>query len=133
MSVKVGSIEDSVKAIMLQYAEDVKVGVEKAAKETAKDTADTLRTTSPKRTGKYAKSWDFKKTEKANSGYTVYNKEHYRLTHLLENGHATRSGGRTKPKEGKLSFVAPREHIRDAEEKAEKEFTSKVEEVIKHG
>lgn len=47
----------------------------------------------------YSKGWT--KTVKKNRatgkiGVTIYNKKYYRLTHLLEKGHALRNGGRTR-------------------------------------
>lgn len=53
--------------------------------------------------------------------YIVHNKEHYRLTHLLEKGHAKRSGGRTR--------AIP--HIAPAEEAAKEKFIQDVEAVIR--
>ncbi len=47
----------------------------------------------------------------------------YRLTHLLEDGHAKRDGGRTK--------AMP--HIQKHEQDAVQEFERRVEEVIKGG
>lgn len=73
-----------------------------------------LKSTSPKRSGKYAKDWAVKKVAKKNGAIevTVYNKKHYQLTHLLENGHALVRGGR------KIGFVKPFPHIKKAEENA---------------
>lgn len=76
--------------------------VEKAVVETAKETVQELRVTSPEgKTGEYAKSWKCKRDKEA-KGKNRYNmivyaeKPDYRLTHLLEHGHALKSGGRTR-------------------------------------
>ncbi len=58
-------------------------------------------------TGKYAKSWASKKTKETSDSiqYTVHSKNRYRLTHLLENGHAKRGGGRVRA----IPHIAPAE------------------------
>lgn len=70
----------------------------------------------------YNRDWAVKDTTKKPTSVTVtvYNRKHYRLTHLLEKGHALRQGGRTK------AF----EHIAPAEAQAEKTFMEKVRQSI---
>lgn len=89
---------------------------------TAKMTVKKLNRTSPKRTGKYAKDWAQKEDKKNSRGlsYTriVYNRKHYRITHLLEFGHKKVNGGR----------VAARPHIADAEREAVDELVKNLKE-----
>ena len=78
------------------------------------------------RTGKYTKDWDVtQRNTRAGKitdteWYSVHNKKHYQLTHLLQNGHASRNGGRVK--------AYP--HIDSAEEKAEKAATDYIEDKL---
>lgn len=51
-------------------------------------------------TGKYRKGW---RVKKVGERYIVHNATRYQLTHLLENGHATRKGGRTRA----FNYIAP--------------------------
>ncbi|MFT8813219.1 HK97 gp10 family phage protein [Oenococcus sp.] len=66
-------------------------------------------------TGDYAKGWGY--TKRGNN-YVVHNKTDYQLTHLLENGHATRNGGRTR------AFV----HIRPVDDWVIAAFEAKLKE-----
>ena len=61
--------------------------------------------------------------EKAKDIYSrvAYNREHYRLTHLLEFGHANRDGSRTKP--------IP--HVRKTEDKYREKFIKELEAKIR--
>lgn len=113
-----------IKDILNEYTEDVQEGLKEAAISTAKESTSKLKQTSPKRIGAYAKSWTVKKeTSRGSILCTVHNKKHYRLTHLLENGHMKRNGGK----------VAPRVHIKPVETTAIKAFEKQVENVIKNG
>lgn len=103
------------------YPDELKGLIEKEAEKVANQSVRELKQTSPKRTGEYAKSWGRVKS-KSGMGYIVRARApHYRLTHLLEKGHANRDGTRT---EG-----IP--HIQPVEEKASKEFFERVKRVIK--
>lgn len=71
----------------------MKETIDKVAKETVKE----LKATSPKRTGTYAKSWKQKtlnSTPLSLDKIVYAGKPGYRITHLLEKGHAKRGGGR---------------------------------------
>lgn len=66
-------------------------------KKATKKAVDKLKATSPKRYGKYSKSWKAKEFESTFEIQSViHNEKHYRLTHLLEKGHQNRDGSRTK-------------------------------------
>lgn len=74
--------------------DELKKAVRKAAKSIKSDISEA----SPRKTGAYAKDWTVT-TQAEDSGsisLVVHNKNHYQLTHLLENSHALRNGGRTR-------------------------------------
>lgn len=105
-----------------KVVEKVNISSERIGKEAVKQ----LKRTSPKRKGEYTKSWTMT-TETAvgqpHRRIIHVKAPHYRLTHLLEYGHAKVGGGRV---EGKP-------HIRPAEEMVIQEFVREVEEAIEHG
>lgn len=117
--VKIDGLADAVNEALSGYNDDLAIQVKEAAKEVGDKTAKTLRSTSPKRIGGYAKSWRVKVlTETASEiGVVVHNAKWYMLTHLLEHGHAKRGGGR----------VAARPHIADAEQAGIEEFMKEIE------
>jgi len=111
---------------LAEYSRDVVEKVNVSSEKVGKAAVKKLKQTSPKRTGKYAKSWTMS-TEKAIGQPDLriihVKAPHYRLAHLLEYGHAKVGGGR----------VEGRPHIRPAEEMVIEEFVKEVEEVIKRG
>lgn len=117
------------------YTADVQYGVcllvdEKANKlfKLIKENAPTDIRTKGRKKGrtknKYKRSWRIKVTTDDFSYYekTVYaSGEEYRLTHLLEKGHAKRNGGRVEPKV----------HIAPARDQIEREYIKGVESLLK--
>ena len=95
MKVKVDDLAATVEKTLSDYAEDVNDIVKQEIKDAGKEAAKELKEKSPKRTGKYAKGWrsTVQKEVAVGAEVVVHNKI-YRLTHLLEKGHAKRGGGR---------------------------------------
>ena len=118
------SVTDLTKQItdaMMQYTGAVSEEIETALKSVGKEASNRLRATSPKRSGKYRKGWTVSAERKNGEiSVTVHNKT-YRLTHLLEHGHKTRSGGRAS----EIPHIAP------VEAWAEQEAMKAVEKVVK--
>ncbi len=106
-----------------EYVEMAAKDVKEVVKKVADDTKEEIQTNAPVKTGKYKKSWTVTKTKDTSLSMvmTVHSKTRYRLTHLLENGHAKRGGGRTR------AFP----HIAPAEAKAEQELIASVERSLK--
>lgn len=114
-------LANEIQDVLAAYRNGVNTEIEAAKKETAQALVKELKKTSPKRTGKYGKGWTYKKSGRTDSIlFTVYNKPEYRLTHLLEKGHAKRNGGR----------VSARVHIAPAEQKHLDAYIRKVRKAI---
>lgn len=109
----------AVSEVLDDWNEEFQSKVDAATDKASKDTVARLKTTSPKRPsgGEYAASWKRKRTEGKRSGWIVYNKDHYRLTHLLEYGHAVHN------QYGATNKRAPAyPHIKPAEQEGIREF-----------
>lgn len=102
-------------------SDDLKASVQKAGKTVKLE----IKANAPKRTGKYAKSWSVKKVKETSNALeiVVHSRNRYQIAHLLEKGHAKRSGGR----------VEARPHIAPAEEKAIKELETDIQRSIING
>lgn len=123
MSIDVAAeIEKAMKEQLDMANEAVNKSVDKVAKETVNE----LGSTSPRKSGHYAEGWAVKegKTATRSKSAVVWNEKHYRLTHLLEHGHARVNGGRDVP---------ARPHIGAAEQKAIKAFEDELRRGIEHG
>lgn len=96
---------NDVKKILEDYSGDLTEAMNESIAEVAKEGSKRLRQTSPRRTGRYAKGWT-QTVEKGRLTISaiIHGKSGtYQLAHLLENGHLTRSGTRTKA----ISHIAP--------------------------
>ena len=110
--------------ILNDYSNEIQEAITEDAIKIANDGRDTLKNTSPKRTGKYRKGWRVQvKKGRGFVNATIYNATNWQLTHLLEKPHATRNGGITTPKV----------HIAPVEERCNKQFEIDVEQIIKNG
>jgi hypothetical protein len=111
---------------LADYSQDVVEKVNVSSDKVGKAAVKQLKQTSPKRYGKYAKSWTMKTEKAIGQPHTriIHAKApHYRLVHLLEHGHAKVGGGR----------VEGIPHVRPAEEEVIREFAREVEEAIERG
>lgn len=87
-----GAISDAVG----EYTSDVEAAIPKVVERHAKEALGDLKGRSPELFGDYKRGWRIRKVYSRNGfeGRVIYNKDEYRLTHLLEHGHAKRNGGR---------------------------------------
>lgn len=106
---------------MQEYSGIVAETVENVLKGVGKEAAQRVKSESPKRTGAYKRGWKVNIDRRNGSiSVTVHNKK-YQLTHLLENGHKTRSGTMTKAQP----------HIKPVEEWAERTAIARIGKEVK--
>ena len=118
----IDSLANDIMAGLQEYAELADDAMKTAVKKTATSVKKEISANAPKKSGDYAKSW--KATKVAENSHTlkmtVHSKDHYRLAHLLEKGHAKRNGGR----------VAGKPHIAPAEENGTEMLTNLITEAL---
>lgn len=124
------ALEKTISGILNDYAGEVADAVKEVVPQVAKEAVKKLKNESPrgdgKNSGKYAKGWTMT-TQKGRLSVsaTVYGKKGtYNLAHLLEYGHAIKSGGRVV---GNAKAIAHIEPVNDwADKEVEKRIIEKV-------
>lgn len=121
MAINVNNLANEFQQILDGYTSDITqktyVVVEQVGEET-KNELGQISPTGNRKKKKYKKSWKLKRNKK---DHVVVHNTEYRLTHLLEKGHAKRGGGRTR------AFP----HIKPAEQKAIQNLIAGIEQVVR--
>lgn len=124
-AINIGDLAGTIARELSTYTQEIADGVKAETDKTAKELLANTRADAPVRTGDYKKAMALKTRHESNYEKLVtwYVKDpHYRLSHLLEKGHAKRGGGR----------VRAYPHIAKNEEKAIADFEERVKEVIRN-
>lgn len=118
----IDNLADEIIQGLQEYAQLADTEMKKAVKKTATSVKKEISTNAPKDTGAYGKSWKATKVKENSHSLqmTVHSKDHYRLAHLLEKGHAKRGGGR----------VAGKPHIAPAEENGAEMLENLIKEAL---
>ena len=115
---KSGSVSIQMDEILRDVNEDTVSSMKKNVQKVAKESAQKLKNTSPRKSGSYAQGWAARRI--SDTEYIVHNKTHYQLTHLLENGHVIRD------KKGTYGRTHPIKHIAPVEEWAVDELPRRI-------
>ena len=127
VKVKPEQLDEAIRGQLETYSAEITKNINENLKEVAETTAETLKKGGAykERTGKYTPDWSVtaRKAVSTTQGeqHSVHNRKHYQLTHLLEKGHVTRNGKRTR------AF----EHILPAEQAAEELAVEAVEKAVR--
>ena len=121
-TVRVDDLSDVIMNELRAYSSEISEGMKEDARVVAKECLKDIKENAPELTKDYKKSWKMETTEENACviKITIHSKKEYRLTHLLEYGHAKINGGR----------VEARPHIRPAEQRAEKRLLKRVQVTI---
>lgn len=118
MKIRIEDLADEVTEALQEYGATVTEEMKDAIFASGETVKSSIQSHAPKDTGAYAKSWAIKVTGATPHGLsiTVYSRNRYQLTHLLEFGHAKRGGGRVKAQP----------HIADAERDGQQELEKQL-------
>lgn len=127
-TISVDQLSETISNELTLYSEDVIKGIKKKAKESMDQLVKETKATAPvgRRGGHYRNSIKSRKeseSDRAVSYIWYVDGSDYRLSHLLERGHATRNGGRT----------AGTHFIQNASDPILEEYIRACEEVCQNG
>ena len=113
------SVEEQLEGLMIEFSAQLDSDSDEIGQRISKECAAELRKTSPRDRPKYYKGWGVKaiKGFGKSVAYTVYNRTHPGLTHLLERGHGNADA---KP------------HIGPAEEKYSQKYLDELERAVQN-
>ena len=96
IKVKPEQLAAAIRKELESYSKAATEETKELIRETAKICKEEIQSASPVRTGKYRKGWSIKPLWEDNDSLReiVRNRSAWQLTHLLENGHAKKNGGR---------------------------------------
>ncbi len=122
----VNELAGAIVSAVQQYTAEVETAIPGIVDDSAAELVQEIRSSAPKRSGKYAKGWTARKLGervRSREGYAklVCNPKRYYLAHLLEYGHAKRGGGR----------VSGKPHIRPAHDRVVPGFENKLRSIVK--
>lgn len=119
------TIGEQLADILNEYGREVKAVADKEIAAVAKESVAKLKSTSPSKSGAYARGWRVKKDRDGSA--IVHNATNYQLTHLLENGHII------KNKKGTYGRTNGIKHIEPVEQWANGELVQRIETDIERG
>lgn len=121
------SVQAQLQKILDEYASELNGVIDKTFNSVAKETKNEVVQNSPRDSGDYAGDWAIKRATKRGRGkllggveVVIYNKKHYRLTHLLEKGHVVRN------QFGTYGRAPAHPHIAQAEEHGERKLLAEL-------
>lgn len=118
VQVKMDDLDKAINDVLQQYGDFAIDVVTETVAEMSKEIPKRLKIASPRKKGKYAKGWKAKiVTTRTGTSLIVFNGTKPQLTHLLENGHAKKGGGR----------VDAKPHIAPVNDWAQKETIERIE------
>ena len=118
-------LQNAVKDALSEYGDAVLDVLSDAIEKTADETANDLKSAGSFKGKKYRKTWKSEiQMNRGGVSATVFNAKNYQLTHLLEFGHAIKSGGRT------VGHARAYPHIEAENEKAQKRVLELLEEGV---
>lgn len=95
--IKPDQLQNAVNKLLQEYSTEVSGSVADCVRIVADKATAELKTAGGFNGTKYRASWANEVNDHVTyADATVFNKKHYRLTHLLEFGHAKQNGGRTR-------------------------------------
>lgn len=122
------SVQEQLDKFLTDFVGEEQEIIENTINSVAKMTKKKLVAISPRAHGDYARGWSITRPSKrakgatfGKIGITIYNKKHYRLTHLLERSH------RIKNQYGEYGRSKPQPHISVAEEWGANELMAELE------